>query len=136
MRLHRRVAYVSAGLGVAVAGTFIWLFLWHRPTELLFAQKLEQKDFLAADNRNRTSVLTAIGGLVGICGVLLSWRQLQANRPAALVNRELALNNQAAALKGERLAEQGQITGRFKDASLLLGHENLAVRVGAIASLG
>jgi hypothetical protein len=113
---------VGFTLGFLLLLATLVMFLWVQPRRDLNQIQVKDKDYLEADSRIRSTVVTAVGGLAALTGLLINWR-------TALENKRIAIQNQL-------IVEQGQITSRFNDAIQHLGNSQAQVRVGGLYALG
>ncbi len=112
------------GLGLL----FVLIFLSWFADRSLMGSKVVTASFWEGDPESIRNLIWAIasvfGGAAGLYGLYLAGR------------RTSALDRQAQVAHDHRvLAEQGQITERFTKAVEQLGHEQIAVRLGAIYAL-
>lgn len=106
-------------LGIIALICGIYFFLFYEPTYLLppWAQELDRKDLIQAENSARATLVQAIGGAILLIGLLFTWRTL------------------AATLENVGLTQDKQITERFTKAVEQLGHEKYTIRIGGIYAL-
>jgi Pentapeptide repeats (8 copies) len=112
--------YAAVALVAVVVTVLLYAFLGNEPLYLLppWANRLEPKDLIQAQNSARATLVQTLGGAVLLIGLILTWRTMR----ATLLNIELT--------------QDKQITERFTKAVEQLGHENVTVRIGGIFALG
>ncbi len=81
------------------------------------AASLAPDRYLELQNSYRTTIVQALGGIVLLFGIYVTWRRVAATEQQVVI------------------AGEGQITERFARAIELLGSEKLAVRLGGIYAL-
>ena len=97
---------VVAGLAVGAWAIIVWL-----PARLVADAGLSGKDLLDAENDARGSLISAVGGLVLLGGLVFTARSYLATR-------------------------EGKVTDRYTAAVNQLGDSHLVVRLGGIYALG
>jgi hypothetical protein len=107
MSVVRAIAVV---VGALAATTFLWALLVLGPPALIGSRGLEAKDQVAAENDARSALISALGGLVLVTGLIFTARTYQSTR-------------------------EGQVTDRYTAAVNQLGHNQLAVRLGGVYAL-
>lgn len=105
------------------AGLFFYFLILQSPeryvntTEQIYGQRMPIKEHLDSINTIRVTMLSLLSGC------------------ALFIGAYLTLRNVNAAEKNVKLAQEGQITGRFISAVEKLGAEKLEIRLGGIYAL-